>query len=103
MRWNLSNKIAPFGPCAPVATRNGFHMSITARRIRALFFLPATTIKQPALASSPQPPPAVASEPLLNADREVHSNADCPSAAIFSIVTLWAHDLAKSQRLKPRT
>src|SRR6478609_6612823 len=41
MTWNLSNKIAAFGACAPVATRNGFHMSITARRIRALFFLPS--------------------------------------------------------------
>jgi hypothetical protein len=29
MTCNLSNKIAAFGACAAVATRTGFHMSIT--------------------------------------------------------------------------
>src|SRR5262249_1926557 len=39
--WNLSNKIAACGACAAVASRNGFHMSITASRMRALFFSPS--------------------------------------------------------------
>jgi hypothetical protein len=41
MTWNLSNKIAACGACAAVASRNGFHMSITASRMCALFFLPS--------------------------------------------------------------
>src|SRR5215831_15195733 len=34
MTWNLSNKIAACGACAAVASRNGFHMSMTASRMR---------------------------------------------------------------------
>ena len=43
MTWNLSNKIAAFGACAAVARRNGRHISITARRMRPLFFAPSQT------------------------------------------------------------
>src|SRR5712671_6025766 len=41
MTWNLSNKIAACSACAAVASRNGFHMSITASRMRALCFAPS--------------------------------------------------------------
>jgi ATP-dependent DNA ligase len=35
------HRTAAFGACACVAIRNGFHMSITARRMRALFRAPS--------------------------------------------------------------
>src|SRR5215468_6613683 len=41
MTWNLSNKIAACGACAAVDSRNGFHMSITARRMRELLRAPS--------------------------------------------------------------
>ena len=41
MTWNLSNKIAAFGALAAVTLRNGFHMSMTARRMPWLFFGPS--------------------------------------------------------------
>jgi hypothetical protein len=41
MMWNLSNRIAAAGARATVALRNGFHMSITAKRMPRVFFSPS--------------------------------------------------------------
>ena len=90
MTWNLSNKIAACGACAFVASRNGFHMSMTARRMRD------SSSRRARRRTGPCSPPSGPRRQTRSAGRAAVADHDPVG------VTFADRDLVDADHLRPR-